>query len=51
MDEKMKELEVLCGPIVEYLKNFNPYTSVVIMDSLIKIEETQTFIPVNGKND
>lgn len=51
MDDKMLELRDLCGPIVEHLKRFNPYTSIVITGSSIKVEETQTFIPVNEKND
>lgn len=51
MDAKMAELQKVCEPVVSYLKNFNPYTSVVITDSSIKIEQTQTFIPINEKND
>jgi hypothetical protein len=47
----MKELQKVCDPVIAYLKNLNPHTSIVITDSSIKIEETQTFIPVNKESD
>jgi hypothetical protein len=43
------ELENLCAPVIEYLKNYHPYTSVVVTTEYIKIQETQTFIPTNNK--
>jgi hypothetical protein len=46
MDEKLLELHKVCAPIVEYLKKFNPHTTVVITDSYIKLEETQMYIRV-----
>lgn len=51
MDSKMEELQKVCEPVMAYLKNFNPYTSIVITDSSIKVEQTQSFIPVNEEND
>lgn len=45
----LEELEKLCGPVVEYLKKHNPYTSVVITADFIKVEETQVSIPINNK--
>lgn len=51
MDSQIKELYTLCDPVIAFLKNFNPHTSIIITDSSIKIEETQVFIPVNKESD
>jgi len=43
----LKDLEVTCKPIVDYLiENYNPYTSVVITDTQIKLVEDLAGIPV-----
>jgi len=43
----LKDLEIACKPIVDYLKeNYNPYTSVVITDTQIKLVEDLAGIPV-----
>lgn len=43
----LKDLEIACKPIVDYLKeNYNPYTSVIITDTQIKLVEDLAGIPV-----
>lgn len=50
--EKIKELEVLCKPIVEYLNsNYNPNCSVVISTGNIKLVSAEICIPLNLESD
>ncbi len=45
--KEFKDLEMACKPIIDYLKeNYNPYTSVVITNSEIKLVEDLAGIPV-----
>lgn len=47
----MKEIEALCTPIVEYLKeNYDPYTNVIITYSNIRVTEDIMGIPSNVSN-
>ena len=49
--EKIKELEVLCKPIVEYLKeNYDPYTNIIISDSNIRVTQDVIGIPNNASS-
>ena len=46
-DKKMKELEQLCRPIANYLRNnWGPYCTVVISDSHIKLVRDEIGIPL-----
>ncbi|EHN17038.1 hypothetical protein [Clostridium sporogenes] len=46
--KEMKELEKLCTPLVEYLKEkYNPYYNVIISDHDIKLISTKIGIPIN----
>ena len=46
--DKVKELEVLCKPIVEYLKeNYDPYANIIITDSNIRITRDIEGMPHN----
>ncbi|WP_170877312.1 hypothetical protein [Clostridium botulinum] len=48
--KEMEDLEKLCTPIVEYLKeNYDPYCNVVISDCDIKLVSTRIGIPINKK--
>lgn len=51
MEANLEKLQKICEPVVAYLKNYNPHTSIVITDSSIKVEQTQVFIPLNEEND
>lgn len=45
--KEFKDLEMACKPIIDYLnENYNPYTSVVITSSEIKLVEDLAGIPV-----
>ncbi len=45
--EEIDKLEELCKPIAEYLKsNYDPYATVVITDSHIKLVRGEIGIPV-----
>lgn len=47
----IKNLEKLCKPISDYLKNnYDPYTSIVITDSQIKLVSGKIGIPVKRDN-
>ena len=49
--DKIKELEILCKPIVEYLKEYNdPYTNIIITDSNIRVTRDVIGIPNNASN-
>lgn len=51
-NEKMKELEIKCRPLVSYLReNYNPYCSIVITTSGIRVDESTVSIPIKRKND
>lgn len=44
---QMDEIKQLCIPLVEYLrKNYHPYTTFIISDTSIKLEETILGIPL-----
>jgi hypothetical protein len=46
-DKKMKELEQLCRPVANYLKNnWDPHCTVVITDGHIKLVRDEIGIPV-----
>lgn len=46
-DNKMKELEQLCRPVANYLKNnWDPHCTVVITDNHIKLVRDEIGIPV-----
>ena len=47
---ELEVLQELCEPVSKYLQdNANPYTSIVITDSGISLNETVAFVPVpNG---
>lgn len=50
--KEFKDLEVACKPIIDYLrKNYNPYTSVVITDSQIKLVEDLAGIPIGSQTE
>lgn len=45
--EKIKELEEISKPILEFLKNnYNPHTAVVISESGIKVVSDEINIPI-----
>lgn len=47
MNDEIKKLEELCKPIAEYLKqNHDPYCSVIISDSHIKLLRDEIGIPI-----
>ncbi|CEN81382.1 Uncharacterised protein [[Clostridium] sordellii] len=49
--DKIKELEVLCKPIVKYLKEkYDPYVNIIITDSNIRVTRDITGIPHNTPN-
>lgn len=44
--EKIKELEEISKPILEFLKkNYNPHTAVVISEDCIKVVSDEISIP------
>ena len=46
--KKFKELEILCKPLVEFLrKNCCPYDHIVISKDSIKIVNETSSIPIN----
>lgn len=48
--ERMKQLEELCKPVVEWLKeNYHPLATVVITDSMIRVVEDDIGIPVGAE--
>lgn len=50
--KKIKELNQLCAPVVEYLiENYDPYCSVVISDSHIKLVRDEIGIPIKEEDD
>ena len=47
--EEIKNLEEICRPVVEYLKeNYAPYYAVVITDSHIRVARGEIGIPVRS---
>lgn len=49
MEEKIKELEQLGEPIVDYLKNnWDPHCTVIITDSHIRLIRDEIGIPVKS---
>lgn len=42
----MEQLKVLCYPVVEYLKEFDPYTEISITRDLIQLKSVDMGIPV-----
>lgn len=45
--EKIKELEEITKPIIEFLKNnYNPHTTVVISEDSIKVVSDEISIPI-----
>ncbi|EKQ56334.1 hypothetical protein [Clostridium sp. Maddingley MBC34-26] len=51
MENKIKELEKLCKPVADYLKeNLDPHCTVVITDNHIKLVRDEIGIPV-GSDD
>lgn len=50
--EKIKEIEQICAPIVEYLeKNYNPHNTIIIKSDSIKLVSDEISIPVSKQND
>ena len=50
--KEIEDLEELCLPIVDYLKeNYNPHYEVVISERSIKLMSSEIGIPINDKND
>jgi len=48
----IKNLEELCKPISNYLRNnYDPYVTVVITDSKIKLVRDEIGIPAERDND
>ncbi|MHC1683456.1 MAG: hypothetical protein AB6733_10950 [Clostridiaceae bacterium] len=49
MDEKIKLLEEVCRPVVDFLKkNYDPYTTIIIAESQIKLVRDEIGIPVES---
>ncbi len=49
MEEKIKALEEISKPVVDYLKNnCDPYCTVIITDSHIKLVRDEIGIPVKS---
>ncbi len=45
--EKIKELEVISKPIIDFIKNnYNPHTTVVISEDSIKVVSDEISIPI-----
>lgn len=45
--DEIKNLESVCNPVVDYLKKYcNPYCTVIITDSQIKLVRDEIGIPV-----
>ena len=45
--EKIKEIEEITKPIVEYLKkNYNPHTSIIIDREYIRVVSDEVSIPI-----
>lgn len=52
MMKDLKDLETLCQPLVSYLReNYNPYCSIVITSSGIRVDESIVSIPIDREND
>lgn len=50
--DKIKEIEVLCKPVLEYLNNnYNPHCSVIVSIGSIKVVSTEICIPLNEESD
>lgn len=48
MEEKMKELEQISNPIIEFLKrNYNPHTTIIINQDCVKVVTDEINIPVH----
>lgn len=46
--EKIKEIEEITKPIIEFLKqNYNPHTTIIINQDCIKVVVDEIGIPIN----
>lgn len=46
MEEKIKKLEQIAKPLVDFIKeNYNPHTSIVISENCIKVVSDEINIP------
>lgn len=49
--EDIKKLEKICKPIVKFLKeNYDPYSTIVITDTHIKLTRDEVGIPVKSND-
>ena len=47
MEEKIKELEQISNPIIEFLKkNYNPYTTIIINQDCVKVVTDEMNMPI-----
>ncbi len=48
--DKIKEIEKISKPLVEYLKkNYNPHTSIIIDENYIRVVSDEVSIPLKSK--
>lgn len=46
--ERMKQLEELCKPVAEWLKeNYHPHATIVITEQMIRVVEDDIGIPIS----
>lgn len=47
MEEKIKELEQISNPIIEFLKrNYNPHTTIIINQDCVKVVTDEMNMPI-----
>ena len=52
MPEKLKELEHLSTPLVDYLRdNYDPHTVIVIQDDLVRLYREEMGVPIPLSDD
>jgi len=52
MDEKLSEFEIICKPVVEFLrKNYNPHSRVIISDDRAELLSGEIGIPYLDKEN
>ena len=50
MEDKIKELEKIANPIINYIKeNYNPHTTVIISEDSIKVVTDEISIPISNE--
>jgi len=47
MEERLKEVEKLCIPLVQFLrKNYDPHTEIIVSTDFVKVSQELLGVPV-----